>query len=139
MKVFAVPLVFALAVPVTVAATGSKHPSLSLKASPAMAFSPAHIVITADLRGGSNDDEQFYCPEVEWDWGDGTMSENSADCQPYQPGKTEITRHFTVDRIFPHAGEFNVQLRLKKDNKVVASAATIVRVRPGIGDGGGQP
>lgn len=139
MKVFALPLALALAVPVVVAASGPKHPSLSIKATPAMAFSPAHVVITADLRGGANDDEQFYCPAIEWEWGDGTTSDNSADCEPYQPGKTEITRHFTVDRMFPHAGEFRVQLRLKKENKVIASATTLVRVRPGISDGGGLP
>ena len=137
MKVFAVPLAFALAVPLAAGAGGTKRPSLSVKASPTMAFSPAHIVITADLRGGADDDEQFYCPEVEWDWGDGTMSDNSADCDPYQPGKSEIKRHFVVDRTFPHAGEFHVQLRLKKENKIIASAATLIRVRPGIGDGGG--
>ena len=141
MKLFAVPLAFAfaLAVPFGVAAGGTKHPSLSIKANPAMAFSPAHIVITADLRGGANDDEEFYCPSVEWDWGDGTMSNNSADCQPYQAGSSEIRRHFTVDRMFPNAGQYRIQLRLKKDNKVVASASTLVQVRPGIGDGGGQP
>lgn len=137
MKVFAVPLALALAVPLTMAASGPKHPSLSLKASPAMSFSPARVMLTADLRGGADDDEQFYCPEIEWDWGDGTISDKSADCEPYEPGKSQITRHFTVDRTFPNAGEFHVQLRLKRDDKIIASAMTLVRVRPGIGDGGG--
>lgn len=141
MKVFAVPLAFAfaVAVPFGVAAGGAKHPSLSMKANPAMAFSPAHIVLTADLHGGANDDEEFYCPEVQWEWGDGTMSDNSADCQPYQPGTSEIKRRFTVDRTFTNAGEFHVKISLKKDNKVIASASTLVQVRPGIGDGGGLP
>jgi hypothetical protein len=140
MKRFALPLAIALALPAAAAAHGDKekHPSISLKANPAMAFSPAHVVLTADLKGGANDDEAFYCPTVEWDWGDGTVSDDSADCDPYQPGKSEIKRHFTVDRVFPNAGEFRIQFRLKKKDKIIATASTLIRVRSGIGDGGGE-
>ncbi|MGH9408755.1 MAG: hypothetical protein ACRD1V_04810, partial [Vicinamibacterales bacterium] len=59
MRRFALPLAIALVLPAAAAAHGDKekHPSISLKANPAMAFSPAHVVLTADLKGGENDDE----------------------------------------------------------------------------------
>src|SRR5256885_13836820 len=63
-----------------------KHPTLKLTARPPLGMSPARIVLTADLNGGPNDAEDYYCPTVEWDLGDGTMSESSPDCEPRQPG-----------------------------------------------------
>src|SRR5690242_7034426 len=59
---------------------GNKKPSLSLKATPAISFAPARIVIVAEVKGGSNDYEDFYCPNVEWDWGDDTTSRADTDC-----------------------------------------------------------
>src|SRR5690349_22890008 len=53
-----------------------KKPQLSLRASPPISFSPANIHLVAELKGGADDYEEFYCPAIEWDWGDGTRSEN---------------------------------------------------------------
>jgi hypothetical protein len=110
-----------------------KHPSLKLTARPALGMSPARVVLTGDLTGGPNDAEEYYCPTIEWDWGDGTTSESSTDCDPYEPGKTEIRRRFTTDHVF-HAGNYRVSLRLKKRDKLVASATVMVEVRPGLRD-----
>ena len=54
-------------------------PSVAVKVTPTMGFSPARVVVTAELRGGADDYEQFYCGSVEWDWGDGTQSGSTAD------------------------------------------------------------
>ena len=113
------------------------RPKLSLKANPSMAFSPARVVVTADVSGGANDDPEFYCPAVEWEWGDGTRSNQSADCDPYEPGKTEIKRHFTADRVYRTQGEYRIQFRLKKKGRVIAAASTTIKIRPGLGDPGG--
>ena len=110
-----------------------KRPSLKLTARPPLGMSPARIVLTADLTGGPNDSEDFYCPTVEWDWGDGTTSESTSDCEPYQPGKSEIRRRFTIDHVFM-AGSYRVALRLKKRDKLVASATVLVEIRPGLRD-----
>ena len=67
-----------------------------------------------------NDYEDFYCPSVEWDWGDGTLSNESADCEPYEAGKSEIKRHFTADQVFNRSGDFRVEFRLKKKDKTIA-------------------
>jgi len=94
---------------------------------------PARVVLTADLNGGPNDAEDYYCPTIEWDWGDGTTSESTSDCDPYVPGKSEIRRRFTTDHVF-RAGNFRVALRLKKRDKMVASATVMIEIRPGIRD-----
>lgn len=109
-------------------------PTITLKATPLMAFSPARLVVTAELRGGDNDYQDFYCATVEWDWGDDTKSRTGADCDPYEAGKSEITRRFTLDHVFDTAGDYRVEFRLKQKNKVVAKASTDVKVRPGIRD-----
>jgi hypothetical protein len=142
MKRLSVALVVVVASSVALAALESdkadKHPSLSVKASPAIAFSPARVVVTADLKGGANDAEEYYCPTIEWEWGDGTVSDQSLDCDPYEPGKTEIKRRFIADRIFHSSGDFRISLKLKRRDKVIAAASTYVKIRPGVRDFGGQ-
>lgn len=113
-------------------------PSISLKASPAGGFSPLRVVMTAELKGGSDNYQEFYCAEVEWHWDDGTKSESRADCDPYEPNKSEIKRRYTASRVFQSAGEFRVQFRLKQKSKTVGMGSTLVRVRPGVRDPGGR-
>src|SRR5581483_218854 len=78
----------------------AKRPKLTLKANPVVSISPSRVVLTAELVGGSNDYEEYYCPTIEWDWGDGTESDSTIDCEPYQSGKSEIKRRFTVEHVF---------------------------------------
>jgi hypothetical protein len=112
---------------------GNKKPSLSLKATPAVSFAPARVVMLAEVKGGSDDFEEFYCPTVEWEWGDFTTSTAEADCEPYEPGKSAIKRRYTVEHRFKNPGGFKVVLRLKKGTKVIATANTLVQVRAGLG------
>lgn len=114
---------------------GNKKPSLSLKASPAISFAPARIIIVAEVKGGSNDYEDFYCPNVEWDWGDDTTSTADTDCDPYAPGKSEIKRRYTVEHRYKNSGAYKIVLRLKKGDKTVASANAQIQVRAGLGPG----
>jgi hypothetical protein len=112
---------------------GNKKPSLSLKASPSISFAPARVVVVAEVKGGVNDDEEFYCPTVEWEWGDFTQSVVEADCEPFSPGKSEIKRRYTVEHQFKNPGSFKIVLRLKKGSKVVGQGTAQVQVRPGLG------
>jgi hypothetical protein len=114
----------------------SKKPSLSLRASPPISFSPANIHLVAELKGGPDDYEEFYCPAIEWDWGDGTHSENSSDCDPYEAGVSQIPRRFSKTHVYNLQGRYRVQVRLKRNTKVLTSASTNVQVRPGIRDVG---
>ena len=64
-----------------------KKPSLSLKATPPVGFSPLRVRVVVDVRGGADDYADFYCPTIEWDWGDGTVSESTEDCDPYEAAR----------------------------------------------------
>src|SRR5688500_18659248 len=81
-----------------------RKPTLSLRATPPVGFSPLRVRVVVDVRGGANDYEEFYCPSIEWDWGDGTVSENSEDCDPYQAGKSAIRRRFSTEHVYRQAG-----------------------------------
>ena len=116
----------------------TKKPSLSLKVTPAVTFAPARIVVVAEVKGGAENNEEFYCPTVEWEWGDFTTSTAEADCEPYDADKSQIRRRYTVEHQFKNPGTFRIRLFLKKGGKVIASSNTQVQVRPGLGDPGGQ-
>ena len=130
--------VLAIAVP-SVRAWGSqreggddKKPSLALKANPPVGFSPLRVRVSVDARGGADDYADFYCPSIEWDWGDGTVSENSSDCDPYEAGKSSITRRWTAEHIYRQAGAFKVVFRIKQKTRAIAASSTNVQVRPGM-------
>ena len=139
MTLIALPLTFAVAFWVSSGAVDDKKPKITVKANPSMGMSPVRIVASADITGGPNDNEQLYCAAVEWEWGDDTRTTNSADCDPFEAGKSEIKRRFSADHVYRMAGEYRVQFRLKRNGKVVGAGNTTVRIRPGLGDPGGQP
>ena len=115
---------------------GNKKPSLSLKATPSVSFAPARVVVLAEVKGGPNDFEEFYCPSVEWEWGDLTTSTVEADCEPYEAGKSEIKRRYTVEHRYKNPGGYRIVLRLKKGTRIIGTANTQVQVRAGLGDPG---
>ena len=111
----------------------ASEPSLSLRATPTSGFTPLRVRVVATLQGGSDDYEEFYCAAVEWDWDDGTVSESSSDCDPYEAGTSRIQRRFTAEHIFRQQGRHNVILQLKRRDDVVASSRVNVEVRLGAG------
>ena len=126
-----------LAASASSAESDNTKPSLSLKASPQTGFAPTRVVLSVEVKGGTDDYADFYCPSVEWDWGDDTKAESKTDCEPYEAGKSEIKRRYVFDRVFQSPGNFRVAFRLKQKDKVVGSASTTVNIRPGIRDGEG--
>ncbi|HKB13583.1 MAG TPA: hypothetical protein VKD69_23110 [Vicinamibacterales bacterium] len=112
----------------------NRRPQVKLRAQPVIAMAPARIVLTAELVGGANDFEEFYCPAVEWEWGDGTQSESSSDCAPYEAGKSEIKRRYTVEHVF-RAGAYRVMFHLKRRDRSVGTASVNIQIRPGLRDG----
>jgi hypothetical protein len=112
----------------------SRKPALSIRASPPISFSPARVRAIAELKGGPDDSQDYYCLSVEWDWGDQTRSEESNDCEPYEPGVSQIARRFSGEHTYHFSGKYRVTVRLKRNNKVVVAANTIVQVRPGLRD-----
>lgn len=124
-----------VAMSVTAFADKPKKPSMNLRVSPRMAFSPVNILAIAELSGG-DDHEDYYCLGVEWDWGDGSKSIHDADCDPYQEG-AKIERRFSAEHMYSRSGAFNVKARLIAGSKVVAASSYRLTVRPGLPRGNG--
>lgn len=110
------------------------RPEIGLKVTPLISFSPAKVTVRAEFKGGALDYEPYYCTTIVWDWDDGTTSENTPDCAPYEPGKSEIRRYLSSTHTYTMAGRYNVRFRMKKGDRVVGGASTLVQVRPGIRD-----
>jgi hypothetical protein len=117
------------------AAADDRKPSLSLKVTPPVGFSPLRVRVVVDVRGGADDYADFYCPSIEWDWGDGTVSEASSDCDPYEAGKSSIQRRWASDHIYRQSGGYKLMFRLKQKNKAIAVSSAQVQVRAGMREG----
>ena len=124
---------------------GADKPSISLKANPSVGFSPARVILTAEIKGGPNDFQDFYCAAVEWEvdtvgddqpYSDQGKAEQQNDCDPYEAGKSQIKRRYVREQVFRASGEYRVQFRLKQKDKVVGVGRTTVRIRSGLGDPG---
>jgi len=130
------PLVAALAVGLAASlsfgADKPKKPSLDMRVTPRMAFSPVNILVIAELKGG-NDIEEYYCPEIEWDWDDGGKSVQESDCDPFQDG-TAIERRFSEEHHYGRAGVYNVKATFRKAGKSFLAGTIRVTVRAGAGD-----
>ena len=127
-------LLFVIAAAASTGADAGKlrKPRLDLRATPRMAFSPAYVLLTAELVGG-DEVEDYYCPGLEWSWGDGGKSVRESDCPPFQPG-SELVRHFSAEHGYSHAGEYEITVTLRRASKSLAVATARVDVRPGLGD-----
>jgi hypothetical protein len=110
-----------------------KRPSLSVRATPRIAFSPVTVFLTAELTGG-DDIEQYYCPDIVWEWGDGGKSEQGSDCPPFEDGVSKIERRFSAEHVFRRAGNYTVSATLRRTGKALAKADVKLTIRPGFGD-----
>jgi hypothetical protein len=111
--------------------TEPSRPRITLRAQPNVGIAPAVVYLTVELIGGADDYEDYYCPTIEWDWGDDTTSESSSDCDPYVPGASQIRRRFTIERRFEYEGTYQVYVRLKQREREVGSANTNVSLQAG--------
>ena len=119
----------------------NKKPSINVRANPPVGFSPLRVVVTAELKGGANDYEDFYCASVEWEWGDDTKSESKTDCDPYEAGKSEIKRRFVQEHTFrslERPGSLRHSYRSDPVPRQVRAEAEEQGRRLGTDDGGDQ-
>jgi hypothetical protein len=112
------------------AADGGK-PRLNLRASPRVALTPVSVLTFAELVGGDLS-EEYHCPRLEWDWGDGTRSERESDCEPYD-GITPLERRYSARHVYRSPGQYDIRLTLRRASRVVAIGTTAVAVHGGPG------
>ena len=97
-----------------------------------MATAPARIAFSGALTGGADTAEEFYCPEIEWAWGDDTQSSTRADCAPYDAATAQVQRRFNAEHTYTRAGSYRVYLRLKQRGRDVAAASVPLEVQSGL-------
>ncbi len=114
-------------------APAQDKPHLDLRASPRVSFSPVEVFAVGELKGG-HDTEEFYCPGLVWDWGDGTRSAQESDCSPYQDG-AHLERFFSARHAFRVPGTYAVRLFLVRAGKTIGMAMVPVMVYGHNGDG----
>ena len=113
----------------------NKRPKITLRLQPQVAIAPARVALTAELSGGSDDFEEYYCPSISWEWGDDTSSESTADCEPYEAGKSQIKRRYTTQHQFRRPGTYKLYFHLKLKDRILGSGSATLRVQPGVSSG----
>ena len=91
-----------------------------------MAFPPVSVLLMAELVGG-DEQEDYYCPGLEWEWGDGTKSARESDCEPFAPG-TALERRFSERHAYRAPGNYSIRLTLRRASRAVAVATVAVLV-----------
>lgn len=113
-----------------------KKPRLDLRATPRMALSPVTVHLTAELLNGE-DLEDWYCPEIEWDWDDGGRSIQESDCPPFTEG-TKIDRRYSSEHVYPKAGVYQIKVTLRHRSQTLGVATARVTIRQGASDMGDE-
>ena len=108
-----------------------ERPRLILRALPSVAIAPARIVFVAEIQGGSDFFQEFYCPTIAWEWNDDTRSEATSDCEPFEESKTAIKRRYSKEHVFRREGPYKVYFHMKRKDKTIASASAVIQVQPG--------
>jgi hypothetical protein len=114
------------------AGTDATEPRLELRTARRVGFSPVEALFVAKLVGG-DELEEYYCPGVVWEWGDGSRSYSESDCPPFRPHDA-LQRVFTARHLYRIAGDHDVRVILLKSDRAIASASVRVLVRPRFGD-----
>lgn len=109
----------------------ARRPKIRMRAQPQVAIAPARITLSVELQGGADDFEEYYCAGVEWEWSDDTSSESTTDCEPYEAGKSQIKRRYTVQHQFRRPGSYKIYFHLKNKDRILGSGTTTLQVQPG--------
>src|SRR5512143_1828334 len=95
------------------------RPHVALRATPRRAFPPANVLAVAELKGRPGED--FYCPGIEWEWGDGSRSASEGDCPPYHEG-AEVERFYSARHAYGAPGTYDLKLTMRRAHRTLAVA-----------------
>ena len=122
----------ALLIPPAARTADLEEPRLTLRTARRVAFSPVEAFFVAELVGG-DEIEEFYCPELVWEWGDGSRSVSQSDCPPFAPDD-ELQRLFTARHVYRHSGNHQIRLTLQKADRAIAAASVSIVVHSRFGN-----
>lgn len=108
---------------VALGASQEGKPALTLKTYPRNAVRPSEILLSLSLEG--KEEEKYYCPEVEWEFG-GLRATEYSDCQPYDK-RDEYPRRWSK-RVGLGCGDWPIRARILNNGKTLLSAEALVRI-----------
>ncbi|MCM2257933.1 MAG: hypothetical protein NDJ94_20050 [Vicinamibacteria bacterium] len=126
-------LALPVASPALAAEPKAKKPKMDVRVLPRFGFSPLNVLAIAEFKGGA-DHEDFYCPEIEWEWDDGGKSVTAPDCPAYEAGVTKIERRFSAEHLFKRAGIYGIKVTMRRNGNQIAQGTIRLEVKPGLGD-----
>jgi len=94
-------------------------PHGSLRVNPRMGHAPVDVLAIMLI---VNPGQLLYCSDLTWDWGNGTRSFHSADCDPTEaiPVRwVESRRH-----VYGVPGEYIITVSLSKSGRVITQLRT---------------
>jgi hypothetical protein len=97
---------------------------LSIEAQPRQGFEPLRVTLRAVLQGVSPNDKEYYCLKQEWDFGDGAISTEEPNCDPYSES-SKIETEFFAQHEYEDAGVYQAFFTLG-DKKVISRKYQIV-------------
>lgn len=108
-------------------------PQVELKATPQFALlgigprASATVRFRLSVKDAGNED--YYCPRVEWEWEDGTRSEEESDCPVFaEAGKQDHQRSWTRSHVFWEPGSPVIKVRLYKSDRLVKTIDVKVEI-----------
>lgn len=112
----------------------SKKPKLTLSVYPRQGFGPMHVSINGKLENVSKNEKAFYCLQEEWEFGDGAVSSEQANCEEYSEN-SEVKLQFFAEHIYEDAGSYTIWLTLG-DKKIRSNQIAVVVLESDIGQQG---
>lgn len=111
------------------ASSGPKVELRPLKKATVLAMGQCEVEVVFRLRVSDRDVDDYYCPRVVWEWEDGTLSIEQADCPPIEEAlPSDHQRSWTRERAYQKAGRYLVRAHLCRDRRRVATVETIALV-----------
>ena len=107
---------------------------LTIIADPRQGFAPVAISFKAQLSGASETDPAYYCLQEEWDFGDGSVSSDKPNCEPYAAG-SKVTREFFVEHVYQNEGIYTAKFKLGDKLRSNPVAVNVLENRTGAPSG----
>ena len=107
-----------------------KTPSVKfeLSAAPRQGFAPLHVSFKGTLENVNPNDEKYYCLRENWDFGDGSVSSEKPNCDPYGRD-AKVKTEFFADHTFDQEGNYTIRLSLGEEGKeVIRSRQVSLRI-----------
>ena len=115
------------ALSVLLAGAGPKVEFSPLRKASVLPMGHCDVEVTFRLSVNDGGSEDYYCPRIEWQWEDGSISEEESDCVPFAEAAADDHRQvWTQRRAFQKSGRYVVRARLYKADRLVRIVETTV-------------